>query len=410
MTKGSHPTLEGKRIRMFGSSWTLNSYRTVSVWFLMGLLFLEPLKSQAQISLVLQDGLDDWQLAVKVSKNPDVAKLAQELDRFERKLKPLKERDFVRLFGKKAARTPKLFAMSCAQSHCVSLPGIRFVDEKLNKDHVDFYAVDDCGGMEVYFGVTAEVVCIVPFLKVDKQFPTLNEKNLETRLSWDREHFRKLVQRIEKRWPEVFEWEIDPEAEKKLTEGDFSHDGQEKLAAWIASGEKLGYRLVKESTSIETDHKWYRKDGTLAREAFSYPDGPYSFIWYHVDGDSELRSEGTGKHRISSWRWCRKRPVLNIRSESSTGLSGPLRPDHWVWCNALGKVVREEWNDNGQGIPNRVSSGTPPFNRMPEDAKPLKMDDSWAVHPELIPEESRISDQPNRRVPIRKILKKNLLL
>ena len=34
--------------------------------------------------------------------------------------------------------------------------------------------------------------------------------------------------------------------------------------------------------------------------------------------------------------------------------------------------------------------------------KTLELADSWAVNPELIPEESRIPDQPGLRVPVRK--------
>jgi hypothetical protein len=37
-----------------------------------------------------------------------------------------------------------------------------------------------------------------------------------------------------------------------------------------------------------------------------------------------------------------------------------------------------------------------------EKRKPLKVEDSWAINPKLIPEESRISDQPDLRVPIRR--------
>jgi len=37
-----------------------------------------------------------------------------------------------------------------------------------------------------------------------------------------------------------------------------------------------------------------------------------------------------------------------------------------------------------------------------EKRKPLKIEDSWAISPKLIPEESRILDQPELRVPIRR--------
>ena len=78
-----------------------------------------------------------------------------------------------------------------------------------------------------------------------------------------------------------------------------------------------------------------------------------------------------------------------------------------MWYDARGKVVRSELDDNGDGIPDWFSSEEPKhFGDVLEDGKTLKLDESWAIHPELIPKESRILNQSDRRVPIRKTLKK----
>src|SRR5439155_26388156 len=57
-----------------------------------------------------------------------------------------------------------------------------------------------------------------------------------------------------------------------------------------------------------------------------------------------------------------------------------------------------ERDDNGDGIPDWYGTGSNDKGR-----RLRALDQSWAIYPELIPVESRIPDQPDRRVPLRKI-------
>jgi len=58
-----------------------------------------------------------------------------------------------------------------------------------------------------------------------------------------------------------------------------------------------------------------------------------------------------------------------------------------------------EWDDNSDGIPDWVS-----LNGNDEERKRVVIQESWAINPKFIPEESQIPDQKERRVPIRKII------
>jgi hypothetical protein len=369
-----------------------------SVLSLVGLVVFSAAAARGPLFLDLGDDFDDYSAYSRVHDAEAVKAARKKLDAFADRLRDLKERDIEALFGRPVPMKARTFAMPVAQRRSVALSGLRSADPKFNKDHTEFYTIGDAGGIQVIYsqdGVSP--AAIVFYLRAGDKFPKLTKHNLTQRLRWDEERLRKMVKRFEKRRAEVFVWEVDPEAEAKFFQGDYATDPRAKLEAWMKSGKKLGYKLtVTDRESGSPTYTWYRPDGTVARVARTYGKRawPHDFFWNHPDGETEFRDEycpGT----VSTWRWSRPGTSYNIRYETC---GSNERPASWTWYDKDGKQIRHEWDDNGDGIPDWVSRG-----REDKTRKRLAIKDSWAVNPKLIPAESRIPDQPDRRVPLRKI-------
>jgi hypothetical protein len=350
--------------------------------------------------LLLDDELDDIQLVRQAQDQPAVKPLWEKIDEYQGGLLRLKERDFIALFGKAQAKPAKTFAMPVSQSRVLRLSGIRYADPARNKDHRDFYVIKDVAALEVYYHIDGESPgVVILYFPAGKDFPRLGKDNLEKRLAWDADHLRRLRAHTEARMAEVFPWVVDREELVKLQAGDYSADAASKLRAWVESGKTLGYTYRHAEGS--NDWSWYRPDGRLARRAHrGAADGPpVQFFWLHENG-AELRKETFGYRtgELESRRWCRAEGFFNIRYETR---------DTWCWYGKDGKVVRQEWDDNGDGIPDWYMTGEDGiahvFDRQAmEKRKALKVADSWAVNSELIPADSRIPDQPALRVPVRR--------
>ena len=366
-----------------------------AVSFVLAILAVAALapKSQSSIIMLLHDEFDDRDMVLACRDVKEVKEFGRKMDELKKRLYPLRERDFVALFGKSSAMPAVTYAMPVAQSRGLALSGIRFADEKLNKDHTEFYQVGPVAGIQVYYGITGSPAAILFYFVADDAFARLGKNNLDKRLAWDQQRWHRLVEYFEKRRARIFVWEVDTQAEKKFFQNDHDRSMKTKLESWLASGKKMGYRLeiVKDSAG-SNNYSWYRADGTLARNAHSFgkSDFPHTFLWYHTDGKQRIRDEWGGDH-TNCWRWCRPDNGANIRYETGN-------PSTWTWYDKNGNEIRQEGDDNGDGIPDWFSSGRKGKHQD------LPLDKSWAVHPELIPEECRIPDQPDRRVPIRKIV------
>jgi hypothetical protein len=351
--------------------------------------------AHAVIQTILRDDCDDISIVRGVSNQNDVVQFRQKLDEFRKKLYPLKEKDFIALFGKSQGKPARIYAMPVAEARGLTLSGDR------TKNHTEFYIVKDVAAFNVYFhGDDGRPQAVRFYFPTDKDFPKLTNDNLAKRLAWDEEHFKKLLGHYEKKMVEVFSWEVDQKELAKLHQGDFAVDAKAKLESWIESGKKLGYTYKHEEGS--NNWYWYGPNGKLARSASrGANDGPpVHFVWHHEDGGGELRLETfnypTGEP--SRRRWCRPGTTENIRYES---------PGSWCWYGKDNKVVRIEWDDNGDGIPDWYITKEDNIEHVAdrkamEKRMPLKLGESWAINPKLIPEESRISDQPDLRVPIRR--------
>jgi hypothetical protein len=169
-------------------------------------------------------------------------------------------------------------------------------------------------------------------------------------------------------------------------------------------GEQQGYRLDHSpAMDKETPRwSWYQGDKLVAEayhdRGFKGSEGkPSSFILYRSDG-TRLRDE-TGWPSLDMVRWYRPDGTM-VRYESGSLHKESWRPTTWGWYTKEGKAVRSEWDTNGDGVPDTYREGAF-YERDP--GLPLAVERSWAVHPELIPQEFSIPGQSDRRVPLRKI-------
>src|SRR5262249_47785745 len=214
-------------------------------------------KGQSVIIMFLQDEFDDRDLILACRDAKEVKEFDRKIDDLKKRLYPLRERDFVALFGKSSSKPAGTYAMPVAQPRGLALSGIRFADEKLNKDHTEFYQVGPVAGIQGYYGISGAPVAILFYFVAVGTFPRLHKNNLQKRIAWEQRRWHWLVDYFERRRARVFVWEVDTQAEKKFFQNDDDKSMKAKLESWLASGKKLGYRLeiVKDSAG-SNNYSW----------------------------------------------------------------------------------------------------------------------------------------------------------
>jgi hypothetical protein len=362
-------------------------------------------EARGVVHLFLQDECDDRDAIWVVREAPAVKQFRRQMDAFTDRLRPLKEQDITALFGKPTPKPAKAFAMPVAQPRVLALSGLRYADEKKNKDHTEFYIVGDFAAIEVYYqldGVSPAAILL--YFRADEKFPKLTKNNLDRRLEWEQERLGKLIEFFERRRAVVFVWEVDEEQEKNQYQGIDSGDFGVKLSATLRWGEQQGYRLVHRPAKDERTPRWswYHGD-TLMAEAYhdrgfkGTEAHPTHFLLYRPDGT--LLRDDMGWPSLEMVRWYR-RDGLMVRSEGGFFHKGSWRPTAWSWYTEKENAVRSEWDTNGDGVPDTHRAGDS-SDRDP--GLPLAVEQSWAIHPKLIPEKFSIPGQSDRRVPLRKI-------
>ncbi len=351
---------------------------------------------------VMDDDCDDVVTVFKVYDQKDVAQFRQKLNYFAKRLYPLKEKDFIALFGKSQVKPAKVYAMPVAQSREIFEPGLF---RPPLRAHSEFYVIKEVAALQVQYGPDGESPRkVIFYFPTDKDFPKLNADNIAKRLLWDDDHLKKLAAYFDKKMVEVFPWEVDRQEQAKLHQGDFAVGAKFKMETWIELGKKLGFIYKREEGSDE----WYlyRSNGKPVCKAYrELRDGlPCCFIWYYEDGVSELREveircSESGQILYCREQWRQSKNGRTIREEISYGNSIT-----WTWYAKNGEPVREEWDDNGDGIPDWYKTKQDFVSKKEERElrNLLNIEDSWAINSKLVPEESRISDHPDLRVPIRK--------
>lgn len=160
--------------------------------------------SALSIIMILDDEFDNRHILLSLRNDKAVKAFNEKITALADRLNRLKERDIVALFGKPIAQPANTFAMPVAQPRGFGLSGLRYADEKKNKDHVEFYEVGTCAGLKVYYsldGVSPDV--IIFYLRVDDSFPRLAKNNLEKRLDWESRRWQVLLDYVERRQARV---------------------------------------------------------------------------------------------------------------------------------------------------------------------------------------------------------------
>jgi hypothetical protein len=372
-------------------------------------------KTYGQAILIIADDFDDSEAVWKVHNHKDVVKCRQALDDFGKKLRRLKDTDMVALFGESQSKSAKTYAMPVAENRGYMMPGAISSDSVARND---FHIVKDIVGLSVDYESAAFPLDfdhpsrIRFYFPVDKSFTRLTEENLQARLAWDENQFKKLIAFYDKRMMEVFPWEIDQKELAKAQMGDFAINAKTKLDAWIASGKKLGYDCGHKDDAYLS---WNWPNGKKARSALrdDYNGPTLKFVWYQENGLDISREERFDSKTDNLVERSWYRPAPNNKKSRSEAIGWWC---WWYWYDKDGRCVRAEWDDNGDGIPDRYLTKEddivqfreeklyemPTQKRLIAKRKALKLEDSWAVNPKLIPEECRVPDEPDRRVPIRK--------
>src|SRR5262245_20602770 len=124
-----------------------------SMWLSVIVLAAAASGSRAIITLMLDDPVDDRILVDAVLGQKPVKEFAAEIEALERTVTAHDVEKIEKLFGKPARKAARDYAMPVAQPRTVTISGIRYADEKLNKDHTEFYPTGDFAGIEVWYGI-----------------------------------------------------------------------------------------------------------------------------------------------------------------------------------------------------------------------------------------------------------------
>jgi hypothetical protein len=145
-----------------------------SIWLSIIVLAAVATGSRADIILMIDDPVDDHALVDAVSGQKPVKEFAAEIEALEKTLLANDKEKIEKLLGKPAAKPGKDYAMPVGQRRVYAISGIRYGDEKMNKDHTAYYPVGDFAGVEVSYGIDgASPQFAVLYFKVDDAFPKL---------------------------------------------------------------------------------------------------------------------------------------------------------------------------------------------------------------------------------------------
>jgi hypothetical protein len=147
-----------------------------SMWLSLIVLVVAASASRAVIFLIIDDPVDDYELVDAVSGQKPVKEFAAEIDALKRAVTVDDIDKIEKLFGKPARKPGKDYAMPVAQSRKFWISGIRYADEKMNKDHTEFYPIGDFAGIEVWYGIDGKRPRFALFyFKMDETFPKLKK-------------------------------------------------------------------------------------------------------------------------------------------------------------------------------------------------------------------------------------------
>ena len=147
-----------------------------NVWLCVFMLASAGSNANAEILLMIDDPVDDHRVVRAVSGRKSVKEFAAEIDSLEKSLLSNRKEAIEKLLGKPAKKSEKDFAMPVGQHRMFMISGLRYADEKMNKDHTAFYPIGDFAGIEVWYRINGtSPQFAVLYFKVDDAFPKLKK-------------------------------------------------------------------------------------------------------------------------------------------------------------------------------------------------------------------------------------------
>ena len=147
-----------------------------SMWLSAMMLAALVSGARATIEVKIEDRVDDDKLVDAVSGQKPVKEFAAEIEALEQTITANKRDKVEKLLGKPVEKPGKDFALPVAQHRMYSISGIRYADEKKNKNHIEFYSVGDFAVIEVWYAIDGESPQFaVLYFKVDDTFPKLKK-------------------------------------------------------------------------------------------------------------------------------------------------------------------------------------------------------------------------------------------
>jgi hypothetical protein len=146
------------------------------MWLSMVVLAAVASGSRAVIVLMIHDPVDDHALVDAVSGQKPVKEFAAEMEAFKRTLLANDNETVGKRLGKPAPMPGRDYAIPVGHPRQFTISGIRYANEKLNKDHTAYYPIGDFAAIEVRYGIdgTSPQFAVLYF-KVDDAFPKLKK-------------------------------------------------------------------------------------------------------------------------------------------------------------------------------------------------------------------------------------------
>jgi hypothetical protein len=152
---------------------------------------------RAEELIVLGDDFGFATSIADVAKDSRVIKMREEVAKVAKSIEALKEPEIVKLLGKSIKMPENRLALSVGQDPILTLSGRRYRNPAQNKDHIDFYALGDYAGVEVYYDIDGRTpAAVVVYFAVDREFVRISKENLAKRLDWEKARLERLAKLI----------------------------------------------------------------------------------------------------------------------------------------------------------------------------------------------------------------------
>ena len=161
----------------------------------LAVMFLCASRLYAPIGYGFDQKQDDSSIRWELQKNSEV-KAAQEAfwKYLQNTIWPMKETDIEAAFGKRIGGLPEDASLPVFSYNGVMVSGVMHDDPSKNKNHIEFYRVDDLGYLQIIYQIDGvSVAGSVFYFKTDLDYtPLKNKSDFTKRMAWDKARFEQI--------------------------------------------------------------------------------------------------------------------------------------------------------------------------------------------------------------------------